>query len=256
MANVGRKWIAPVVIAAAFAASAIAYNRLPSLVTLPAGALLPFDVPDKAEPAPRWMAAFLAPVLSVVIWLGFRFSATGRAQRVGRWFFRNAPPQVTSAEQFERFGETYETIVLGVVALVLGVHAGLLAAVFQRPVAAARIIGVTLALFMIVVGRHAEGACELDRLSANETPAGRSALVADDTSRLRGGSGPVGTRHADRRRDRARLCAPDRRHTHPRFLHRRVRDDGSRGGYCGFHENLSGEGDGRWGGVFRQSLSP
>ncbi len=73
---------------------------------------------DKAEPAPWWMAAFLAPVLSVLIRLGFRLSATERAQRVGRWFFRNAPPQVTSAEQF----------------------------------AAARIIGVTLALFMIVVG--------------------------------------------------------------------------------------------------------
>jgi hypothetical protein len=152
MANVGRKWIAPVVIVAAFAASAIAYTRLPSLVTLPAEALLPFDVPDNAEPAPRWLAAFLVPITSVLIWLGFRFAPTDRAQRVGRWFFRNAPPEATSAEQFERFGKTYETIVLGVVALILGVHAGLLTAVFQRPVAAARVIGVTLALFMILVG--------------------------------------------------------------------------------------------------------
>ena len=58
----------------------------------------------------------------------------------------------TSAAQFERFAKTYETIVLGVVILMLGVHAGLLAAAFQQSMMAARIIGLTLALSMVVVG--------------------------------------------------------------------------------------------------------
>ena len=41
---------------------------------------------------------------------------------------------------------------LGVVILMLGVHAGLLAAAFQQSMMAARIIGLTLALSMVVVG--------------------------------------------------------------------------------------------------------
>jgi hypothetical protein len=152
MANVDRKWIAPAIIVAAFAASAIAYTRLPSIVTLQMSGLLPFPVPERDEPGPRWLAAFLIPSVSVVLWLGFRLATTERAQRVGRWFFRNAPAEITSAAQFERFAKTYETIVLSVVILILGMHAGLLAAAFQRSMIAARIIGLTLALFMIAGG--------------------------------------------------------------------------------------------------------
>lgn len=152
MANVDRRWIAPALIAATFAASAIAYTRLPSSVTLDMSALLPFSAPDNDEPAPRWLAAFLIPSVSVLLWLGFRFATTERAQRVGRWFFRNAPAEATSTGQFARFSETYETIVLGVVTLILGVHAGLLAAAFQRSMLGARMMGLTLALFMVVVG--------------------------------------------------------------------------------------------------------
>jgi len=101
MANVDRKWIAPVVIVAAFAASAIAYTRLPSIVTLQMSAVLPFAVPERGEPGPRWLAAFLIPSVSVVLWLAFRFATSERAQRVGRWFFRNSPAETTSAAQFE-----------------------------------------------------------------------------------------------------------------------------------------------------------
>ena len=61
MANVDHKWIAPAVIVAAFAASAIAYTRLPSIVTLQMSAVLPFAVPERGEPGPRWLAAFLIP---------------------------------------------------------------------------------------------------------------------------------------------------------------------------------------------------
>ena len=152
MANVDHKWIAPALIVAAFAASAIAYTRLPSIVTLQMSAVLPFAVPERGEPGPRWLAAFLIPSVSVVLWLAFRFATSERAQRVGRWFFRNSPAETTSAAQFERFAKTYETIVLGVVILMLGVHAGLLAAAFQQSMMAARIIGLTLALSMVVVG--------------------------------------------------------------------------------------------------------
>lgn len=152
MANVDRKWIAPAVIAAAFAASSVAYLRLPPTVTLSVGALLPFPVPDSADPASRWLAAFLIPSIAAVLWVGFRFAATPRAQQAGWHLFPGAPAEATSAAQFARFDTTYETIVLGVVLLVLGLHAGLLAAAFQHPAMAARIMGLTLAVFMIAVG--------------------------------------------------------------------------------------------------------
>jgi uncharacterized membrane protein len=152
MANVDRRWIAPAIIVAAFAASAIAYTRLPSTVAPQMTELLPFTVPDKNESGPRWMAAFLIPSIAAVLWLGFRLAASARAQRVGRWFFRRAPAQATSTEQFARFAKTYETIIIGVVSLILGLQAGFLAAAFHRPTMAARIIGLMLALFLIAVG--------------------------------------------------------------------------------------------------------
>lgn len=174
MANVDRKWIAPAIITAAFAASAIAYTRLPAAVAPQMTELLPFRVPDANESGPRWIAAFLIPSIAVLFWAGFRLAATARAQRVGRWFFRTAPPEVTSAGQFDRFAKTYETIVLGVVLLILGLHAGFLAAAFQRPTMAARIIGVTLALFFIAVGNV------MPRLRANWIAGLRTnALLAD-----------------------------------------------------------------------------
>ena len=152
MAKVDRRWIAPAIIAAAFAASAIAFTRLPSSVVLRMSALLPFPVPDNREPGPRWMAAFLLPSVALILWLGFRLAATPRAQGVGRWFLRHAPAEATTAAQFERFAKTYDTIILGVVALIIGLHAGFLAAAFERPLMAARVIGLTFALFMIAVG--------------------------------------------------------------------------------------------------------
>jgi hypothetical protein len=174
MANVDRRWIAPAIIAAAFAASAMAYTRLPSAVAPQMTELLPFRVPDTNESGPRWMAAFLIPSIAAVLWLGFRFAATARAQRLGRWFFRNAPAEATSAGQFERFAKTYETVVIGVVSLTLALHSGFLAAAFQRPTMAARIIGVTLALFLIAVGNV------MPRLRANWVAGVRtSATLAD-----------------------------------------------------------------------------
>ena len=174
MANVDRKWIAPAIIAAAFAASSIAYTRLPAAVAPRMTELLPFDVPDANESGPRWIAAFLIPSIAVLFWVAFRFAATERAQRLGRWLFRTAPAEATSAGQLERFAKTYETIVLGVVLLILGVHAGFLAAAFQRPTMAARIVGVTLALFFIVVGNV------MPRLRANWIAGLRTnALLAD-----------------------------------------------------------------------------
>jgi len=110
MASVDRRWIAPAIIIAAFAVSAIAFSRLPSSVALPVDALRPFAVPGETDLAPRWVLAFLIPSLALVLWVGFRFAVTDRGQHIGRWFVRNAPAEVTSAGQFGRFAKTYETI--------------------------------------------------------------------------------------------------------------------------------------------------
>jgi hypothetical protein len=152
MASVDRKWLPPILIVLAGLASAGIYLRLPALVDLEFERVLPFAVAHSAQPAPRWVALFLVPAVTLLLWAAFRLAPTAAGQRLGRRLFRRAPEEVTSPAQFERFGKTYDAIVLGVVVLLLGLHGAILAAAFQAPDLAARIVSAVLGASLLLMG--------------------------------------------------------------------------------------------------------
>jgi uncharacterized membrane protein len=152
MANVARKYVPLVFIGAAGVASALIYGRLPASVDLAVEALLPFATTQASDPAPRWFVLTLMPVLALALWAAFRMAPTAAGRRLGQWMFRRAPAEVTAPEQFERFGKTYDTIVLAVVLLCLGIHAGMLAAALQAPQTAARIFSAVLGGSIAMMG--------------------------------------------------------------------------------------------------------
>ncbi|HJR36406.1 MAG TPA: alpha/beta hydrolase, partial [Gemmatimonadales bacterium] len=85
-------------------------------------------------------------------WAGFRLAPTAAGQRVGRWMFRHAPEAVTSPAQFERFGPTYDGIVLALVALLCGLHAAVLTAAFGASAIALRIVPGVLGVSLLLMG--------------------------------------------------------------------------------------------------------
>lgn len=151
MTRIDRKWLPAVLIAVAGLASVAAYGLLPAQVDLPFGGLLPFTV-EPEGPAPRWLALSLMPVLALVVFALFRLAPTAAGDRLGRRMFRHAPAEVSSRAQFERFGRTYDAIVLGVVLLFIGMHAAVLAAAFQAPDLAARIVPAVLGASLVLMG--------------------------------------------------------------------------------------------------------
>ena len=152
MASVDRKWMPLVLIGLAVVASLLAYRWLPPIVELRLDALLPFDTGGAHDPVPRWLALSLVPALALVVWAGFRAAPTARGQRVGRFFMRNAPDEVTSPEQFARFGKTYDTIVLAVVLLILGVHGAIIASTTGYPHLGVRMVPMVLGACLILIG--------------------------------------------------------------------------------------------------------
>ena len=151
MPRVDRKWIPLVLIGLAVVASLLAYGWLPPVVTLRLDGLLPFDT-NSSDPVPRWLALSLIPAIALVVWAAFRVAPTARGQRVGRVFMRGAPDEVTSPAQFARFGKTYDTIVLAVVLLLLGVHGAVIASTTGYPALGVRIIPMVLGLCLILMG--------------------------------------------------------------------------------------------------------
>lgn len=152
MANVDRRWLPLALIAAGALASLLVYGRLPAMVDFRFEGMLPIDTTETAELVPRWFALSLAPLLALVIWAAFRAAPTAAGARVGRFLLRSAPAEVTSPEQFARFGKSYDTIVLAVVMLLLGFHAAIIAGALGRTAIAIRIIPVVLGICLIMMG--------------------------------------------------------------------------------------------------------
>jgi hypothetical protein len=152
MTSVNRRWLPPILIALAIGASVMAYSRLPAMITLPFEGLLPFRVTTTGDSAPRALAVSLMPAVALLLWVGFRLAPTAAGQRLGRRLFRHAPDEVTSPAQFERFGKTYDTIVLGVIVLAVGLHAAVLAAALQEPGIAARLVPAVLGGSLVLMG--------------------------------------------------------------------------------------------------------
>jgi hypothetical protein len=152
MVSVDRRWLAPVLIVAATAASVAVYGRVPPLVELRLEGVLPFTVSEAARPAPREFGLFLMPALTLLVWAAFRAAPTAAGHRLARRLFPNAPEAVTSSAQFDRFGKTYDAIVLGVVLLLIGFHAAILAALLGYSAVASRIVPVVLGVSLVLMG--------------------------------------------------------------------------------------------------------
>lgn len=133
-------------------ASLLTYRWLPAMLDLRLEGMLPFETSETASPVPRWLALSLMPALALLLWAAFRAAPTAAGQRVARRLFRRAPEAVTSPEQFERFGKTYDAIVLGVVMLILGVHAAIITAALGHPGIAVRIAPAVLGATLILMG--------------------------------------------------------------------------------------------------------
>ena len=151
MVNGVRKWLPPVLIVAAIAASVAVSLRLPPSVALRLDGILPFEVSDGGRTMTR-AGLFLLPAAMLLIWIAFRAAPTAAGQRLGRRLFRRAPDAITDPAQFERFGPTYDTIVLGVVGLMAGLHTAMLFALLGYAAIAARIIPVVLGAALVVIG--------------------------------------------------------------------------------------------------------
>ena len=147
-----RSWLPPALIAIAAVVSATTYGGLPPVVDLPFHALLPFPVTEPADQAPRWLALSMMPALALVLWAAFRLAPTSAGQRIGRRMFKRAPKAVTSPAEFDRYRKTYEAIVLGVVMLILGLHAAVLAMAWGAPHVAARIVPAVLGGSLVLMG--------------------------------------------------------------------------------------------------------
>src|SRR5688500_18026776 len=150
MPGVDRKWLPPLLIGVAAVGSLLAYDRLPAMVELGFEGMLPVDVEQTPDAAPRWLALSLMPALALLLWAAFRVAPTAAGARVGRFLFRRAPDAVTSPEQFERFRKSYDAIVLGVVLLPLGAHGAIIAGALGHAGIAARIIPVMLGVCLVV----------------------------------------------------------------------------------------------------------
>lgn len=152
MPSVDRKWAPVVLIGLAVVASLLAYGRLPAMVDLGLEGTLPIDSSEAGEAVPRWLALSSMPALALLLWAAFRAAPTAAGQRVARRFFRRAPEAVTSPAQFERFGKSYDTIVLAVVMLLLGVHVAILAGALGYREIAVRTIPAVLGASLVLMG--------------------------------------------------------------------------------------------------------
>lgn len=152
MENAIGKWSPAVLIVATLIASMASTPALPASVAIDFGRLLPIASGAPAETAPRWMVLYALPLLALGVWLLFRFFPTWVGERLGRAMFRGSPERVTSPAEFVRLGTTYNTIVLGVVMLVVGVHAGVLAAALGAYDIAARLIPTAFGVAIVMMG--------------------------------------------------------------------------------------------------------
>jgi uncharacterized membrane protein len=152
MGNAIGRWIPPLLIVAAVIGSMVAAPALPATVVIAFERLLPVAAGTSTEAAPRWLVLYSMPALALAVWALFRAFPTRIGERVGRTMYRSAPGSVTSPEAFARFGRTYETVVLGVVTLILGLHAGVLAAAVGAYDVAVRLIPAVFGAALIMMG--------------------------------------------------------------------------------------------------------
>jgi uncharacterized membrane protein len=148
-----RKWIPAFVIGATYLFSAWAFRRLPERVSLRWDALFPGFPATESDVMSRGFAAFLIPTLALVIWLLLRGAASKAAERLGKrvmpaWLVSDR----TGAEAFERFGPTFDVIVLLVVGFISLLHVVVLGSTIGWGGWAAQGFAVVIGVGIMVLG--------------------------------------------------------------------------------------------------------
>lgn len=187
MANVDRKWLSPALIALAIGASTVVFSSLPPMVDAGIDRLFPSGALPPAPRLRREVVTFGIPALALIVWSMFSVFRRPGSQRLGRSLFRAAPAEVTTAERFDRFSTTYETIVFGVVLVMLGLHAALLAAALHQPGIATRILGTSFGVSLMVMGNV------MPRLRPNWVAGLRTKRTLDDPQLWRSAHRTFGT---------------------------------------------------------------
>jgi hypothetical protein len=152
MGNDVRKWLPLGLIAATTAATAYLVQDLPPTVTIDLRGLLPFPLEPKGDTAPRWVAILLMPAIAALIWGLFQLGRGRAGLRLTRAIFRDVPDALTDPVTIDRIKATYDTIVLSVVVLILGVHAGMIAAALGHEALAPRLVAIVMGISLAAAG--------------------------------------------------------------------------------------------------------
>ena len=125
-----RKYTALLPVAAAYAASALTYSRLPINATLDVSPLLPVDVVS-GETIPSIVAALAIPTIALLVYLLLNRLATvsGPARNAPEWWLN----ETTGSAAVKRFEPTYHTVVFGVTSLLALIHLVILGSILQWP---------------------------------------------------------------------------------------------------------------------------
>ena len=152
MGNVARRWLPLALIAAVTALTAYVIRDLPNPVAIDLRGLLPFSLEPAADTAPRWVAIVAMPALATVVWILFAALRSRLALGLTRRLYGDLPEALGNPVTVTRFRPTYDTIVLWVVTLVLGIHTGVVAAALGHVTLAPRIINVVLGMSLVAMG--------------------------------------------------------------------------------------------------------
>lgn len=152
MANDVRKWIPLGLIAATVAVTALLVRDLPPIVTIDLRGLLPFPIEPTADTLPRWAAVVLIPGIAAAVWALFQVLRGAAGLRIAKLMFNDVPERLADPQTIERIRATYDTLGLWIVVLVLGVHAGMIAAALGHDALAPRLIVVILGICLAAAG--------------------------------------------------------------------------------------------------------
>jgi hypothetical protein len=152
MGNVVRKWLPLATIAVAVALTAYVTRALASPVAIDLRGLLPFSLEPAADTAPRWVAIFAIPALATAVWILFAALRSRAVLSLTRRLYGDVGETLGDPGSVDRFHATYDTIVWWVVLLVLGIHAGLIAAALGYLTLAPRIISVVMGVSFVAIG--------------------------------------------------------------------------------------------------------
>ena len=126
-----RKWIPPLIVAAAFITSAVAFSRLPE--TMPTH----FDMSGQPNGwSSRLFGAWVMPFFLLIMW----------------GLVRALPAIDPRGSNYAKFGGAYEGIIVSIMLFMLALHIVMLRAALGYPVAMQRVVPIGVGLLLAVIG--------------------------------------------------------------------------------------------------------